>query len=1206
MPWETKKTMDGLDFYYNTDTREISLDKPPAMRTVSEANPGNWTWAPHPKDYWVPAKIVSENDDGTVELKTDSGDTISVPKNRKMEDVHTAGRVQEVPLWPLKKSELKRLEPDLIMLENVNDGSIIHNLKQNYAQASLYTWVGASHRVLISINPYQRLPLYGSDQIKLHREKSMNVPVPPHVFDIADGAYDEMLFSGKHQSILISGESGAGKTEAFKQCLLYWSKVAGSKNGVENRLIQANPILEAFGNAKTIRNNNSSRFGKWVEVYYDQLARSIDGAIIVNYLLEKSRLVALSNGERNFHVFYHLLSDSSMKSKYELKSITDNRYTQKGITTPIQGIDDVQDFKDCLKAIQDLGFSNEESEWLQRIPAAILHLGNITFNDKQLAGNVRGSVVADDDPLQKAAKYLDLDMERLRKVLLSRSISVNRETSVIALDADGARASCDSIAKGVYSRVFDYLITRCNTALRGDSKGEFHGKFIGVLDIFGFEIFEINSFEQLCINFCNEKLQQLFNIETFKDEEELYKQEGIKFDPIVYADSDPVLQMIEKGPKGILPLLDDECKLPEGSDSKFMNKVEDAHNSHPKFTVDVKLRNLNRLAFSIIHYAGTVQYKADEFSAKNKDTFFQDAYDTMQSSSHPLTKAIFPTQDTRVQIKSLSTVFRSQLATLMQKLNETSTRYIRCIKPNESMAPLLFEAPLVMRQLRYSGVFEAVAIRKQGYPFRWTYEGFAFRYKTINPDHQYSNATGKALCEEIISTCPTPLEVCYGKTKIFYRAQTYLYLQLLRNLALEVIIPRVQGILRGAMSRVIYKRIKQVETQMQSAMDARNDYDAIKSAVKSCDDILGTLGSRVYREYRPRNEQEGKQHLANLQLWVDEENKMEQVLETDPNKNYPAYWAQRERCNAIKHIPMSSRQQELYSKLDDSINNCEVGKLDNRCVAARKIMIRADLEACLATAREYNHSSPPVDEVKRVLALDEKSWLELEVVAATNAGDGKRAKACKMRLWEIEFAHLPSSYERWYEWRGMNSPDEYSKGLWFGKKACRDGMFMASTTVVNASLVKPSGGPEFKKLAKEINKNVLVWCGLKTDGRGADAAAVEAIQLASRSDEGKMELFLQCMKAATPNHTKPNIPPDSHAKAYDLLGICMWYFVPPEPELFKYCFAFAIKKAKKYSGAASHGKFDSEGALPRVGSDITKALNAINSTDEGGRQVAMS
>jgi len=1191
-----------------------------------------------------------------------------------MKDENTEGRAQKVPLWKLNRQDLKHVEEDLIMLEHVNDGSIIYNLARHYEKQGLYTWVGASHRVLVSINPYQRLPLYGDDQIKVHAEKSPNIDVPPHVFDIAEGAYTEMLFDGKNQSILISGESGAGKTEATKQCLKFWAKVAGSKNGVEEKLIQANPVLEAFGNAKTIRNNNSSRFGKWMEVYFSLRDRSIDGATITPFLLEKSRLVFQQGGERNFHIFYQLMADSSSVSAYELKPVTVNRYTTKGITTSVNGIDDATDFKDAKQAMKDLEFTSEEQEWLLRVPAAILHLGNVTFKADAQKGGVTGSKVENDEPLALAAKFLDVNTEALRKVLAFRTIVVRTETNVIPLDPDAARAGCDSIAKGIYSRLFDWLVNRCNKALTGDTSG----RFVGVLDIFGFEIFDVNSFEQLCINYCNEKLQQLFNIETFRDEEKLYVEEGIKFNPIKFIDSDPVLAMIEKGPDGILPALDDECKLPEGDDFKYMSKIEATFTGHPSFATDKHRKLNNQLAFEIIHYAGTVNYTTTEFMLKNKDTFFQDAYDMAAGSKHALTKGLFPPLDLRLQVKSLSSVFRQQLAVLMQKLNETSTRYVRCIKPNESMAPMLFEAPLVMRQLRYSGVFEAVAIRKQGFPFRYKYEVFVLRFKAINPDHSYKESDPKKLTQEIFEASPNfktlKQEVVFGNTMVFYRAPVYKLLKLLRNLALEVIIPRVQGILRGAAARVMRTYLSNAEKELKAALDTKTDMAKMKHSLTTIDGHLKSLGKRIYPQFRPRFENEVKQQIVLLQQWVDQEAKIDEILKTDPNKNFKGYTECKEACEKLSHIPKTAAQQEKYDKLVDLLANCEVQKLDSKCVDARKRMDREAMEECIKNAAEWGHTSAAVDEIKRVLALGEVAYIELEVVAATEMGDrdravkgklklwelagndakaqkarkemnkedmqhwlskakeiphtneiideiarvlglsekeylkleqiageemgdAKRVRRCKGRLYEIEMSELPSSYQRWQSFNGLKSPEDYAKGKWFGKAACRDAMLNSEKTIINSSMT-PNEDPQFKKQAKDVNKGILAYTGAKKDPRGEDAAMLESFMIAGQNEALKNELYCQLFKAAT-SDPKGKVPSECNQKAVDLLGVALYCFLPPNEELAKYAFTYMAKKHKKYALAAAHGKFDSDKRPPRSGSDIARIIKEIDQMASG-------
>ncbi len=469
----------------------MSWDKPERMRTNTEKDrhAGDWTWVPHPTQVWIPARKVETLADGSIKCETEEKKEFIVPANGNWKDVN--GVSHKIELWPLSLASLKMNEDDLIMLDEINKGMIMHSLKKRYLNDELYTWVGASHSVLVSVNPYKRIDkLYNDEEIQKHRNRSPNRELAPHVFDIANDSYDSMLFDSVNQSILISGESGAGKTEATKQCLKFIATIAGSENEVEVKILQANPVLEAFGNAKTIRNNNSSRFGKWIEVYFAPGKRSITSARIINYLLEKSRLVHQQGGERNFHIFYQMASDPSTSEKYSIISPSNHRYLKNGITTQINGIDDRGDFNAMKKAMIDLGFAQEEIDWTLKLTSFVLHLGNCTFKDKAMANNVRGSQLEVEEPLILTKNLLGVDVEALRKVLVSRSITVRGETSVIPLDPAAARAGADSFAKGVYGRLFDWLVIRINDALKGKE-----GAFVGILDIFGFEILENNSFE---------------------------------------------------------------------------------------------------------------------------------------------------------------------------------------------------------------------------------------------------------------------------------------------------------------------------------------------------------------------------------------------------------------------------------------------------------------------------------------------------------------------------------------------------------------------------------------------------------------------------------------------------------------------------------------------------------------------------------------
>ena len=413
--------------------------------------------------------------------------------------------------------------------------------------------------------------------IKLYRSPPPNTHLTPHVFDIANGAYNSLMFENQNQSILISGESGAGKTVCTKQCLSFLAEVAGSESDIEEKILAANPVLEAFGNAQTIRNNNSSRFGKWIEVYFDPMERCISSAKIINYLLEKSRLVYQQAKERNYHIFYQLTTNSAIQSEYGMKGPENYRYTNQSGCYKAHLIDDAEEFIAVNEAFDLLNFDKDHQKWILSLTCGILTLGNCTFKEKKEKGGVTGSSLVDKEPLEAAAKLIGVDSSELERVLTYRSITVRGQTAVIPLDPEKARSGCDSLAMGVYGRLFDFLVRTINISLDGK-----RGKFIGILDIFGFEIFDQNSFEQLCINFANEKLQQQFNRTTFKEEEALYVSEGISFKHIDFIDNQIVLDMIEKTPRGILPMLDDECKVPEGADAKFMNKIEETHKKNEK------------------------------------------------------------------------------------------------------------------------------------------------------------------------------------------------------------------------------------------------------------------------------------------------------------------------------------------------------------------------------------------------------------------------------------------------------------------------------------------------------------------------------------------------------------------------------------------------------------------------------------------------
>eukprot|EP00515_Schizochytrium_aggregatum_P020736 CAMPEP_0202100776 /NCGR_PEP_ID=MMETSP0965-20130614/3344_1 /ASSEMBLY_ACC=CAM_ASM_000507 /TAXON_ID=4773 /ORGANISM="Schizochytrium aggregatum, Strain ATCC28209" /LENGTH=679 /DNA_ID=CAMNT_0048669449 /DNA_START=1 /DNA_END=2037 /DNA_ORIENTATION=- len=458
--------------------------------------------------------------------------------------------------------------------------------------------------------------------------------------------------------------------------------------------------------------------------------------------------------------------------------------------------------------------------------------------------------------------------------------------------------------------MFDFLVKRVNDSIEGR-----RGRFIGILDIFGFEIFENNSFEQLCINFANEKLQQQFNRTTFKEEEALYTSEGIKFQHIEFIDNQKVLNLIEKKPVGVLLMLDEECLVPEGSNEKFMNKLESQHSRNVKFQTDKHRKMHNKLAFEIDHYAGIVKYDSSQFMEKNKDTLFQDMYDVCASSSDHLTAALFPDMNRRKH-KSLSFQFRGQLNDLMSTLYETESRYIRCVKPNNDQMPNKFEAPLVVEQLRYSGVFEAVKIRKQGYPFRLTHRQFAFRYRCINQGHNYRASTrdDEAVCREVLKTARQDFsDVAIGKTRVLYRAKEHKILKLLRNLALESIVPVCQKVIRGGIHREYARRIEKATAGLRHAMKVGNDIDLMDEKIRAVEGIIGPL-YKVFPKAKPVNLDKAKAHRVKLKIWKD----LEATFERLTKVNNPSQSQLDELENAVAEasdnldIPRTDRQNKLF------------------------------------------------------------------------------------------------------------------------------------------------------------------------------------------------------------------------------------------------------------------------------------------------------
>ncbi|XP_055591765.1 myosin-VIIa-like [Uranotaenia lowii] len=655
---------------------------------------------------------------------------------------------------------------DMITLGDLQEYAILRNLVVRYRQKQIYTYTGS---MLVAINPYEILPIYTFNEINLYRDKKIG-DLPPHIFAIGDSAYQEMCRDGKDQCIVISGESGAGKTESTKLILQYLAATSGKHSWIEQQIIESNPILEAFGNAKTVRNDNSSRFGKYIDVHFNREG-VISGAKIDQYLLEKSRIVNQNKGERNYHIFYAMLAGMSREEKksLELEDASKYQYLTGGHTLECDGRNDGSEFADVKAAMKVLTFTDQEIISIFGLLAAILHLGNIKYKSI-IVQNLDSVEVNDPSNVTRVSNLLKVAKNALVSALTRKTIIAHGERVVSNISKDQAVEARDAFVKAIYGKIFIMIVEKINqTIFKSVNKSRLS---IGVLDIFGFEQFETNSFEQLCINFANENLQQFFVKHIFKMEQEEYTREGINWTNIEFIDNQDVLDMIGMKTLHIMALIDDETRFPKGTDLTMLEKL---HSTHGSKTIYLKPKYDNVAAFGVQHFAGIVFYNVKSFLEKNRDTFSPDLKELVTKSGNEFLVRLFATDDSLDTSKrsiTLSLQFRNSLEALMRTLSACHPFFVRCIKPNEHKKPKIMDNSLCVRQLRYSGMMETAKIRKAGYAIRHTYTEFVDRYrhlgKNIGPAHKVDCVlASKQICERVLSKVGDDYQ--FGKTKIFLK-----------------------------------------------------------------------------------------------------------------------------------------------------------------------------------------------------------------------------------------------------------------------------------------------------------------------------------------------------------------------------------------------------------------------------------------------------
>ncbi|XP_008842433.1 unconventional myosin-VIIa [Nannospalax galili] len=819
--------------------------------------------------------ILRQGDYVWMDLK--SGQEFDVPIGAVVK-LCDSGQIQVVDdegnehwISPQNSTNIKPMHPtsvhgveDMIRLGDLNEAGILRNLLIRYRDHLIYTYTGS---ILVAVNPYQLLSIYSPEHIRQYTNKKIG-EMPPHIFAIADNCYFNMKRNSRDQCCIISGESGAGKTESTKLILQFLAAISGQHSWIEQQVLEATPILEAFGNAKTIRNDNSSRFGKYIDIHFNKRG-AIEGAKIEQYLLEKSRVCRQAPDERNYHVFYCMLEGMSeeQKKKLGLEQAADYNYLAMGNCITCEGRVDSQEYANIRSAMKVLLFTDTENWEISKLLAAILHMGNLQYEARTFE-NLDACEVLFSPSLATAASLLEVNPSDLMSCLTSRTLITRGETVSTLLSRDQALDVRDAFVKGIYGRLFVWIVDKINAAIYKPPSQEVKNsrRSIGLLDIFGFENFAVNSFEQLCINFANEHLQQFFVRHVFKLEQEEYDLESINWLHIEFTDNQDALDMIANRPMNVISLIDEESKFPKGTDATMLHKLNSQHKLNPNY---VPPKNSHDTQFGINHFAGIVYYETQGFLEKNRDTLHGDIIQLVHSSRNKFIKQIFQADvamgaETRKRSPTLSSQFKRSLELLMRTLGSCQPFFVRCIKPNEFKKPMLFDRHLCVRQLRYSGMMETIRIRRAGYPIRYSFVEFVERYRVLLPGVKpaYKQGDLRGTCQRMAeAVLGTHDDWQIGKTKIFLKDHHDMLLEVERDKAITDRVILLQKVIRGFKDRSHFLKLKSAATVIQRhwrGHHCRRNYELMR---------LGFLRLQALHRSRKLHQQYclARQHIIQFQ-----------------------------------------------------------------------------------------------------------------------------------------------------------------------------------------------------------------------------------------------------------------------------------------------------------------------------------------------------